>query len=184
MTLGTTIGWIVATVVVGAVLWIVMFWSLSIRKTNRIRMVTSMLSPPRPGPERGVADVLAYCMESARPDVQKRRAMAVEAMVAEITTNFMLKSVCEKHGATEKDLREIHALLVRMSDFWSGGHWIPVSSLMMAEPLDFLLRNRDRLAYEQNVYVVNNALEDYFSSIRSGRITATLMAPAGGPAAP
>jgi hypothetical protein len=131
MTVGTVVGWLVGLVVVGVLLWIVMFWSLSSRKSSRIRMVTSMLNPPRPGLERDAADVVAYCMDSMRPDVQERKAMAVDAMVAKITTNFMLKPVFEKHGATEKDLREIHALLARVSDFWSGGHWIPVSGLMM-----------------------------------------------------
>lgn len=134
----------------------------SFEKSKQIRRLTKILAPTD-----GDVNPRGYAERMAAKDC------AETELVAYVLTNGFTQPICRIYGADQQDIGYIYKQLDRRSGFWAAGHWIPVSSLMFAAPLRYILENRTWIFDGHNIYTLNTELETWFNGKR-GAIEASM----------
>jgi len=143
-----------------------LFWSF--KKSARLRKIARTLTPKPDGGE----SLLRVFAESGFDAVTPRLNEVGEGkkqLFALVRDDSVTSKMLEDHDLSDDDLDKLYDKLVRNgAGMFKRGHWIPASSLVYAQTLDFVLRHKDD--DDDKFGNVCGRLWQYFSDNETGEI--------------
>jgi len=135
----------------------------SFRKSKRLRKISKIIGL---GPEFGEpsSSIKYFSIEEI-----KKREKALEELLKLCESDPYLTKVIEKYKADRELLKKAYEKLIMAgAGQWKRGHFVPASSLVYSQTLDYLLRNIDKEDKDFN-YVAWRLLK-YFEKRKIGKI--------------
>ncbi len=77
-------------------------------------------------------------------DQGREEEEAISTLLDYCEKDSHIRAVMKRHDVNREDLREIYLHLIHnLGALWTGGHWLPASSLGLPVPLEYILKHPD-----------------------------------------
>ena len=135
----------------------------SFKKSKRLRKISKIIGQ---NPEFGEP---SSCIKYFSIEEIKKREKALEELLKLCESDPYLTKVMEKYKADKEILKKAYEKLIMAgAGQWKRGHFVPASSIVYGQTLDYLLRNIDK--EDRDFSFVAWRLLKYFEKRKIGKI--------------
>jgi len=114
----------------------------SFKKSKRLKKISSLLGIVA---AINPSDLSEYLLKPKTNEEREKRERAEEELLDLCESDPYLAKVIDKYKANRETLRKAYVKLIMAgAGQWKKGHYVPASSLVYAQTLDYLLRNLDK----------------------------------------